>query len=130
MADSFYRISVKALILDEENRFLLALEEKGIWELLGGGLEYGEKPYDCLIRELKEEAGLEVTGIKPKPSYFVTSKNAKGEWKANIIYEVKVKNLDFQPSEECVELRFFTKSEALKEELYPTVLEFVKEYTI
>ena len=123
---NYYRISIKALILDDTNRFLLTLEENGIWELLGGGLDYGENPYDCLVRELKEEAGLEVTLVNIKPDYFVTAIDNKGIWKANLIYKVKVKNLNFRPSDECIELKFFTKSEALKEKLYPTVSEFVK----
>ena len=124
--NNYYRISIKALILDDTNRFLLTLEENGIWELLGGGLDYGENPYDCLVRELKEEAGLEVTLVNIKPDYFVTAIDNKGIWKANLIYKVKVKNLNFRPSDECIELKFFTKSEALKEKLYPTVSEFVK----
>jgi len=124
--NNYYRISIKALILDDTNRFLLTLEENGIWELLGGGLEYGENPYDCLVRELKEEAGLEVTLVNIKPDYFVTAIDNKGIWKANLIYKVKVKNLNFLPSEECIELKFFTKTEALREKLYPTVSEFVK----
>ncbi len=123
---NYYRISIKALILDDINRFLLTLEENGIWELLGGGLEYGENPYDCLVRELKEEAGLEVTLVNIKPDYFVTAIDNKGIWKANLIYKVKVKNLNFRPSDECIELKFFTKKEALREKLYPTVSEFVK----
>ena len=124
--NNYYRISIKALILDDTNRFLLTLEENGIWELLGGGLEYGENPYDCLVRELKEEAGLEVTQVNSKPAYFVTAIDNKGIWKANLIYKVKIKNLNFLPSDECIELKFFTKTEVLREKLYPTVSEFVK----
>lgn len=129
MGKNSYRISIKALILDNTNRFLLTLEENGMWELLGGGLEYGENPYDCLVRELREEAGLEVAMVNIKPAYFVTAVNEKGEWKANLIYKVKVKNLNFRPSDECVELRFFTKEEALTEKLYPTVYEFIKIFS-
>src|SRR3989338_9133415 len=107
--DNFYRTSIKALILDEQKRFLLILENKGLWELPGGGLDFGEKPADCLRRELKEEMGLEVTNINDRPSYFITAPRGKKEWKSNVIYETKLKDLNFKPSDECVELRFFTK---------------------
>lgn len=126
--NNFYRTSIKALILDDQKRFLLVKEDNGLWEFPGGGLDYGEKPHDCLIRELKEEVGLEATYINNRPSYFVTALNINGRWKANVFYETHVKDLNFTPSEECTELRFFTKEEAIKENLYPIVKEFIKEY--
>lgn len=126
--NGFYRTSIKALIFDKEKRFLLFLEENGLWELPGGGLDFGEKPDRCLNRELKEESGLKVTFIQTKPSYFITGQNFNGQWKSIIVYEVTVKDLEFKASEECVNLKFFTKEAALKENLYPTVREFVKEF--
>jgi 8-oxo-dGTP pyrophosphatase MutT (NUDIX family) len=127
--DGFYRTSIKALILDEKKRFLLFLEENGLWELPGGGLHFGEQPHDCLVRELKEEAGLEVLSVQRQPSYFVVGTTRKGLYKTDIIYEVTIKDLAFQSSEECVDVRFFTKEEALQEKLYSTVREFVKTFT-
>jgi len=53
--DCFYRLSIKALILNEEGRFLLCRENIGQWELPGGGLEFGESPRDGIVREMKEE---------------------------------------------------------------------------
>ena len=31
------------------------------WEFVGGGLDFGETPEECLKREIMEEAGLEVS---------------------------------------------------------------------
>jgi len=125
----FYRISVKALILDEQKRFLLTLEDKGLWELPGGGLDFGEDPIDGLKREIKEEMGLEVVNIKSQPSYFITALQRNGAcWIGNVIYEVQVRDLNFVPSAECRELRFFTKEDTSKEKLFPNVLEFLRIY--
>lgn len=126
--ECFYRISVKALILDDEKRFLLTKEENGKWELPGGGLGFGEKPQKCLIREIKEEMGLDVTFIADNPSYFLTSQKENSHWFSNIIYLTKVKDLNFSPSDECVEVRFFTKEEALRENLFSNVVDFVVLY--
>lgn len=126
--ECFYRISVKALILDDEKRFLLTKEENGKWELPGGGLDFGEKPQECLIREIKEEMGIDITFVSDTPSYFLTSQKENAHWFSNIIYNTKVKDLDFIPSDECIEVKFFTKEEALEENLFSNVVDFVALY--
>lgn len=63
-----------------------------------------------------------------QPSYFVTGLNLKNEWKAVILYNVTVKDLSFTPSDECIEIRFFSPNDARKEKLYPTVLSFIQEF--
>ena len=109
---TYYRISAKALILSEDRkRFLVCLEDSGFWELPGGGLDEFETPEVCIKRELKEEMGLVATYIHPTPSYFVSGKNMKGNQSANIIYEVKVKDLNFTKSNECQEIRFVSPEE-------------------
>ncbi len=125
----YYRVSVKALILDDKKRFLLTKESDGVWEMPGGGLDFGESIRECLIRELREETGFEIIRMKNQPSYFVTERDNKGKWKALAIYEVEVKNLEFVPSEECVEIKFFTAEEALTlDTLYPGARKFAQEY--
>mgnify|MGYP001601095622 CR=1 FL=1 len=129
ITNCFYRMSVKALILDDEKRFLLTLESGGLWDLPGGGLDFGEEPHACLAREIKEEMGLEVLYASKQPLYFFSSTQKDGKyWVCNVLYEAKVADLNFQPSDECIEARFFTKEEALKENLFPNVKEFVKKY--
>lgn len=127
----FYRVSAKALILDKEKRVLLEKEDNGSWELLGGWLDFWENPQETIKRELWEEVGIQTKEIKKIPSYFISSKNPKGFWIANIIYEVQIDFQEIQkfvPSEECQELRFFTKEEAEKEKLYPNVIAFFKDF--
>lgn len=127
--DNFYRVSVKALILDEEKRFLLAKESIGYWELPGGGLDYKEKPEDCIRRELSEEMGLKVVKIKSRPIAFLTAKNLRGMNIACVYYQVNVEDLNFKASEECIEIKFFSIDEVLKEQMiYPNVIEFAKIY--
>ncbi len=123
----FYRVSSKALIFDEAKRFLLVKENNGFRELPGGGLDFDENPQDCIKREIKEEMWVDTTFISAQPSYFLTTKNLKGNYIANILYETQVDNFNFQPSEECIEIKFFTKQEALQEKnLFPNVVEFIK----
>lgn len=125
----YYRISLKGLVIDETGRFLLAKEDNGRWELLGGGLDHGEDPIACLKREINEETGLVVTYISSAPKYFLTTQRLDHDtFIANIIYEVKLRDLDFKPSDECQELRYFTVEEARKEALFPNVEKFLEVF--
>lgn len=124
----FYRVSVKALVLNDEGKFLLSQESNGKWELPGGGLDHGESAQEGLKREIKEESGLDIFDIATTPSYMITAThNRTGTYIMNIIYKAKLRNLDFTPSRECVALKFFTKEEAQKEDLYNNVQAFLDE---
>lgn len=58
--------SVRAIIRDEEGKVLFIERRKRIvahsneWGMPAGGLELNESIYDCLIREVKEETGLDI----------------------------------------------------------------------
>lgn len=66
------RHSVRALVLDEDDRVLLCRfvlrKQSGtfvVWAAPGGGLAPGEAPLDGLRRELREEVGLALTDDPP-----------------------------------------------------------------
>jgi 8-oxo-dGTP diphosphatase len=119
---AFYRISIKGIVIDEQGRILLSREDNGKWELLGGGLDHGEEPKDCLVREIREETGLTVTSISELPIHFLTvQRQGHDTYIANVIYEITLENLDFTPSDECQELRFFSLEDMMQVELFPNV---------
>lgn len=126
----FYRISVKGIVIDDNGRFLLTKETNGKWSMLGGGLEHGEQPIEGLKREVMEEAGLEITYVSKTPLYFIVGPSDRniGENTANIIYEIKLNSLNFKPSDECQELKFFNVKEAQDLKMYQKVKQFLKEY--
>lgn len=126
--NGFYRTSIKALIFDKDKRFLLCLEDNGLWEIPGGSLDFGENPEDCLKRELMEEMGVKVIKIGKKPLYFLNFLNNKNYWTTNIVFEVEVENLEIVKSDECVEARFFSKTEAEKVNLNNSVKKLLEMY--
>lgn len=73
-------ISVTAAILIEDKSVLVARRgpgerHAGFWEFPGGKIEPGESSEQCLIREIKEELGLEIEVVRP----FVTSIHDYGD---------------------------------------------------
>jgi 8-oxo-dGTP pyrophosphatase MutT (NUDIX family) len=125
----YYRVSIKGLAVDETGRFLLVKEDNGKWELPGGGLDHDEDPIIGLKREIKEEMGLVVTFISPSPKYFITVLHVeRNTYIANVIYEIKLRDLNFTPSDECQELRYFTVDEARNEDLLPNIEKFLEHY--
>lgn len=113
----YYRVSIKALILnDTRDKFLLCKEIDGRWELPGGGLDHGTTPQEDLPREIMEEMGLEVEWVAERPSYFLTgmSTNPPQIPINNVIFETKLKHLHFTPSDECVEIKFVSPEEVKK----------------
>lgn len=62
-----YKISVLVFIRNKEGHFLMLQRIKspnqGLWSPIGGKLEMetGESPYECAIRETREEVGLSIS---------------------------------------------------------------------
>lgn len=57
---------VAVALIDADNRVLIAQRPEGkqlagLWEFPGGKVDAGERPEQALIRELKEELGIDVT---------------------------------------------------------------------
>lgn len=122
--NAWYRVSVKALIYNADGEFLLCKESNGSWDLPGGWLDHWENSKEALVRELDEEMWLLVVSIADTPECFLTAHKPESKsrpWIANICYKVDLKNLDFKPSDECVEIGFFTKESATTLDLLPNV---------
>lgn len=121
--DAFYRVTAKGMYV-RDGKVLLVHDFTGRsdtddspeWELPGGGVDFGESFHETIKRELKEEMGLSVSWIDEKPAYVWTTKHGTGrgmEWYyvLTVIFRVDFANLDFTPSQECRDIRFFSKEE-------------------
>lgn len=124
--NNFYRTAIKGLIFNKKNEFLLVKEDMDYWDLPGGAMDFGESPEETLTREIKEETGLIVTEISKRPKYFLTFINIRNQWTTNTVFEVKVKDFNVKNSKEVTEIGFFTKEDALKENIFPSVEKFIK----
>lgn len=114
-ADSpFYRVSVKALIFDDNNRLLMFQGKDGLWEMPGGGLEHGESLEEGLTRELYEEMRI-VPATIGSIRFVYSGKSSKGFYKLRIAVHTTLTHHEFQPSDDdLIGARFVSREEFLR----------------
>ncbi len=116
--DSFYRVTIKGLFVKDSKILLLKESPKlsGQWELPGGGLDFGEEIHQGLKRKIEEETGMKIKSISEKPIYVWNWRfeNRRGmDWYYSLViaYKIEIENLEYQKSDECDEIGFFSKEE-------------------
>ncbi|QLQ12883.1 MAG: (deoxy)nucleoside triphosphate pyrophosphohydrolase [Brevundimonas sp.] len=68
---------VAVALIDSDGRVLIAQRPEGkqlagLWEFPGGKVDLGERPEQALVRELKEELGIDVTEACLAPFVFAS----------------------------------------------------------
>jgi len=104
--NTFYRVSVKALIKDARGRILVVKENQDTWSLPGGGLDHGEIPEDGVRRELKEELNINNPRIKNIRHTLTFELKEKQTWLLWVVYDVVVESHEFQFGEGVVAAEF------------------------
>ena len=70
LKDDEYHLTVLGVVVRPDGRFLITQRvmtkswAPGWWEVSGGAVMAGEESLDAVIREVKEETGLDVTGAE------------------------------------------------------------------
>ncbi len=117
-------VSVEALIETEEGLLLMKRNNepvKGEWWFPGGRVRKGESLQDALVREVKEETGLEIENCKLINVY---SRVLPERHDITIAYRCKVKPGRVVLNREHTEYAFFTQ---LPRDLHPCMLEVVRD---
>lgn len=101
--DLLLSIGVSALIRNEAGEILVTQRgDDGRWVEPGGGLEPGETPAQAIIREVREETGLDVEpvrliGVYGGPNYRVTGKEGVQTSIVGFVFDCKVTGGTLQP---------------------------------
>jgi 8-oxo-dGTP diphosphatase len=80
-----YKIAVLVFLENRDGEHLLLLRAKppnlGVWSPIGGKLEMatGESPFECAVRETREETGLEVAAADLHLFAMIAEKAYEGE---------------------------------------------------
>lgn len=110
----FYRVSVKALIFDDQNRLLVGRGEEtdDLWEMPGGGWEHDEDIKDCVERELDEELGIKAASIGPI-EFIYRGRSIRGWMIVRVAVKVTLVDFNFKYGV-MTESRFVDKNELMQ----------------
>jgi len=103
----------------------------GNWELIGGGIELGETPEAAIIREVKEEAGVDVEIVRLLPKIFSDSSILEGGLSTQVLiisYECKITGGELAPGQdqEIEELKFVPLDEVKNYKAFNNIYQTVE----
>lgn len=120
-------------VIRNNDKFLLTKrkqsrsESHDKWQFPGGGLEYKEEIGDCIIREIKEETGLDVTTCKLIPQIFPVIRR---NWHGILIpYLCEIKNVNrpIELDHEASDYGWFTIEEIKSLDVLGYTIEIAEE---
>lgn len=108
------RVSVKCII-ERDGAVLLAQDAKGVWELPGGRINFGETPEEAAKRELMEELHIPPTQValgKPLDVWMFCVERPEADLQFIILVMVcKTSYSQIEKSQEHQSLGWFSKNE-------------------
>jgi 8-oxo-dGTP pyrophosphatase MutT (NUDIX family) len=109
----FYRVSLKAIVFDDQQRLLMVQVPEGLWEVPGGGWEHDEDLLLSLRREFKEELGIDDITVG-EPYFVYRGLNERGYHMLRIALPVTVHDRNFSYTTDTVAAKFVTQAELLE----------------
>lgn len=101
------------IVLFNKDRVLLLKRPNGLWEFPGGGVEWGEDPQACAVREAREETGLLASDVSLLTVTSATyTKGYDDKHSVYIVYRGRAGDDSFSISDEHLEGRWLTVGEA------------------
>lgn len=134
----FFHVGVKALIFNTEGEVLLLERDHPIkkmyWDIPGGRLQKGESLMDTLVREVKEETGLDgINEFYPFTMVLTDIRIPIDDDSVGLIFSIFHCNLSipFQPilSSEHINFGWFTPFEASQKLKAQYPIEFIEKLT-
>ncbi len=119
--DKDFQVSVKGLFFDSEGRVMMLLQKDSNWEPSGGRMQKGEDLIETVKRETLEETGLECEVVDQRPLVVYSAIDQVGRARIMIYYKIRFESLDFKPSDECVDLNFFSKDDLRNLQMVPQI---------
>ena len=122
-----FEVIVRAIIHDGEGNVLIGRKDpktphplQGRWHFIGGRLEYDEDPWDAVMREVREEVGIDVKPLRIIDAYpefleWPKESGVPSEYTLHIVFECLAdRGQALRPADDVVEARWVKASELSK----------------
>jgi 8-oxo-dGTP pyrophosphatase MutT (NUDIX family) len=106
-----------AIVTNNEGKILLQRRtDNALWSIPGGVMEIGESIGETIIREVKEEAGLDVVpmsivGVYSNPKHVIAYSNGEVRQQFALCFACTITGGELKVSEESFEVAFFSPEE-------------------
>lgn len=121
------KIATSAFIEDDDRRVLMIRRsDNDLWALPGGGMEIGETVSECVVRETKEETGLEiavtsVVGIFTNPDHVVAYPDGEVRQQFSICLRGEAIGGAIATSDESHDVQWITRDRLADLNIHPEI---------
>lgn len=126
--------AASAIVTDRSGRILLhRRSDNDLWGLPGGGMELGESISQTIVREVREETGLDVEpryviGIYTNPRHVIAFADGEVRQEFSVCFACKIVGGALRVSEESSELAFFSVKHIANLEMHESIRQRVSDY--
>jgi ADP-ribose pyrophosphatase YjhB (NUDIX family) len=119
--------SASAVVLDDAGQLLIIHKtDNDLWALPGGGHDIGENITDTVVREVREETGIEVeierlTGVYTDPQHVMAYDDGEVRQQFTICFRARPTGGALRTSSESKEVRWISRSELDDLDIHPSM---------
>lgn len=126
--------AASAVVVDDNGAVLLhRRRDNALWSIPGGGMEVGESIADTVVREVTEETGLvvepvRIVGVYSDPGHVVEYDDGEVRQQFSICFACRVVGGQFAPSDESLDVGFFTIDQLAHMPMTDSIRRRVRDY--
>ena len=126
--------AASAVVTLEDGRIVLhKRRDNDHWSLLGGGMKYGESISDTIVREVKEECGLDcvinkLVGVYTDPNHVIEYSDGEVRQEFSICFHCNASYGEIKVSNESKEVRAFSIEEIASMNIHPSQRKRIDDY--
>lgn len=126
--------SVTAIVTNQAGHLLLIHKtDNDLWALPGGGHDIGEAIADTVVREVREETGIDVAptgilGIYSDPRHVMAYDDGEVRQQFSILFETRTLGGELRTSSESKEVRWVPLEEVATLDMHPSMQKRIEHY--